>query len=103
MSNLLSAIKKAVADVMISDYKHCLQPAIQYAQVVSSRKLDVGYNYTLQLLDSNNNKQPKSDIPLIPNIYYRSEILAGKIVVVALADGQLNQIEILKEVENGAN
>lgn len=99
MSNLLAAIKKAVTDLMISDYKHCLQPAIQYAQVVSSRKLDIGYNYTLQLLDYN--KQPKDDIPLIPDIYYRSEMLAGKIVVVALADGQLNQIEILKEVENG--
>lgn len=99
MSNLLSAIKKAVTDLMISDYKHCLQPAIQYAQVVSSRKLDVGYNYTLQLLDSN--KQPKNDVPLIPDVYYRSEILAGKTVVVALADGQLNQIEILKELEDG--
>lgn len=101
MSNLLSAIKKAVTDLMISDYKHCLQPAIQYAQVVSSRKLDMGYNYTLQLLDGN--KQPKSNIPLIPDIYYRSELLNGKVVTVALVDGQLNQIEILKEVENGTN
>ena len=99
MSNLLSAMKKAVADLMISDYKHCLQPAIQYAQVVSSHKLDVGYNYTLQLLDSN--KQPKNDVPLIPDVYYRSELLAGNIVLVGLSDGQLNQIEILKEVENG--
>ena len=99
MSNLLTAIKKAVADLMISDYKHCLQPAIQYAQVVSGRKLDIGFTYTLQLLDSN--KQPKSDIPLIPNVYYCSELLTGKVVAVALIDGQLNQIEILKELEDG--